>query len=108
MEIIRIRFKPKSCHMINHFSLFPQLGWTPISRDGDGYLYKIVRAILVIFWLVIIVTTFLTQILSCFRRDRVRGERERKREREREGKREREREEGGRGRQTRERERETI
>lgn len=46
------------------------LGWTPISRDGDGYLYKIIRVFLVVFWLVVITTTFITQILSCFRRDR--------------------------------------
>ena len=29
---------------------------------------------MVLFWMAVIVTAFLTQILSCFRRDKVRGE----------------------------------
>ena len=36
-------------------------------------MLKMARALLVLFWMGVIVTAFLTQILSCFRRDKVRG-----------------------------------
>lgn len=36
-------------------------------------MFRMARVILVLFWLAVIVTAFLTQILSCFRRDKVKG-----------------------------------
>lgn len=45
------------------------LGWTPFSRYGDTLLQKILRALLIVLWLLVISVTCVTQIMSCFRRD---------------------------------------
>jgi hypothetical protein len=46
------------------------LGWTQFTRDGDSRFLLILRMILVAVWTLVIITTFLTQILCCFTRDR--------------------------------------
>lgn len=45
------------------------LGWAKIKPDSEEKRWKVCRAVLVSFWLFFIITTFLTQVLSCFRRD---------------------------------------
>ncbi|CAI8049368.1 hypothetical protein GBAR_LOCUS27194 [Geodia barretti] len=46
------------------------LGWTPFTRDGDPKWLIPVRILLVVMWTLVIIATSLTQILSCFPRDR--------------------------------------
>ncbi len=48
-----------------------QLGWTQLSKDGDTAVQKLARVALVMSWVLAILLTFITQILTCFRRDSV-------------------------------------
>ena len=57
-------------HTLTHPHL--QLGWTQFTRDGDPMWLFAVRMVIVVIWTLFIVTTSITQILSCFPRDRVR------------------------------------
>lgn len=50
----------------------PQLGWTQFTRDGDKWWQFALRMCLVVLWTLFLIATSLTQILSCFPRDRVR------------------------------------
>ncbi len=57
--------------IVAHTTPHTQLGWTQLSKDGDTAVLKLARVALVMFWVLAILITFITQILSCFRRDSV-------------------------------------
>ena len=73
-----LKFVSCTCTVCDHITPPPpppplsiKLGWSQFHRDGDNRFWKVVRVALVTFWVLVIITTFITQIVSCFRRDQV-------------------------------------